>query len=66
MRSFMAPPKGGSDVQDALISTQRGPDYNSGKSKIKQKLPVSEVDNISGYVVNNLSKVDKGRHKEHR
>jgi hypothetical protein len=64
--SYVSPPKGGSDVQDALMSTQRGPDYNSGKSKKNQKLPMSEVDNISDYVAYNLRKVDKGRHEEHR
>ncbi len=61
--SIVSPPKGGADVQDALIATQRNPDYSMGK---KEHLPRDKVDNISQYVANNLRKIDKPRYREHR
>ncbi len=60
--SIVSPPKGGADVQDALIATQRKPDYQFDKKDVKPR----KVDNLSEYVVNNLRKVDKPRHGEHR
>jgi len=63
MSSFMSQPKGGADVQDALIATQRSPDYSMGK---KERVPNNRVNNISQYVANNLKKVAKPRHEEHR
>lgn len=65
MSSFMSPPKGGSDVQDALIATQRNPNYSMGKI-VSKGLPESQVNNISGYVAHNLGKNVQKRYGEHR
>lgn len=70
--SIVSPPKGGSDVQDALISTQRGPDYAyiKGKKNKSNKGKFSgshgQIDNISQYVERNLKRTVKPRHGEHR
>jgi len=63
--SIVSPPKGGADVQDALVSTQRRPKYGSGKVS-SGGLPMSEVNNISDYVAHNLGKNVQKRFKEHR
>ena len=59
--SYVSPPKGGSDVQDALNATQRNPDYLMGKN-VKQ----SQINNISDYVTRNLGNNVQKRFKEHR
>ena len=64
--SIVSPPKGGSDVQDALISTQRGPNYDSDTISSNPKLKQSQVNNISGYVEHNLGKNVQKRFEEHR
>ena len=63
--SIVSPPKGGADVQDALIATQRNPDYGFDDD-VSKKLPASQVDNISGYVSRNLGKNVQKRYTEHR
>lgn len=51
-----------------LMEKQRGPAYEmQGKVKKKSsKLPESQVNNISGYVKNNLAKTVKPRGQENR
>ena len=66
MSSFMSQPKGGSDVQDALIATQRGPNYDSDTISVNPKLKKSQVNNISDYVEHNLGKNVQKRFEEHR
>jgi hypothetical protein len=63
--SYITPPTGGADVQDALIATQRHPDYLMGK-KESRKLPESQADNISGYVAHNIGTNVQKRYGEHR
>lgn len=54
---------GGSDKSGVLIENQRGPNYGS---KGKQRVPKEHIDNISGYVSQNLKNTVKPRHGEHR
>lgn len=64
--SIVSPPKGGADVQDALIATQRGPNYDSDTVSVNPKIKNSQVNNISGYVKHNISKNVQKRYGEHR
>jgi hypothetical protein len=64
--SIVSPPKGGADVQDALISTQRNPKYGYPDNKGKYSGPNGQIDQISDYVRQNLGKNVQKRFEEHR
>ena len=61
----MSPAKGGSDVHDSLISTQRGPHYIAN-SRYEKPVTKGEINNISGYVEHNLGRNVQKRYEEHR
>lgn len=64
--SIVTPPKGGADVQDALIATQRNPKCGFPENKGKYSGKHGQIDNISDYVEHNLGKNVQKRFGEHR